>query len=130
MDVATVALEPWSPWPLVFPVLVVIGGAVLTFFGQLRGRRWMRDIGTVVLVAGGLSTVLLLAFLSGTWDQAQRSAALVSLGYSEPTFGGGTGIVGGQPGDIEFNAVRDGEHVTGTLQWQGEDQWKVVEGNG
>ncbi|ANJ25467.1 hypothetical protein [Agromyces aureus] len=130
MDVATVALEPWSPWPLVFPVLVVIGGAVLTFFGQLRNRRWMRDVGAVVLVGGGLTTMLLLAFLSGNWDQAQRKAALEELGYSQPTFSGGTGIVGGQPDSLDFNAVRDGEPVTGTLQWQGEDRWKVVEGNG
>ncbi|MFF2371978.1 hypothetical protein [Agromyces sp. NPDC058110] len=130
MDPVTVALEPWSPWPLLFPLLAVVAGAVLTFLGQLRARRWMRDIGAVVLVAGGLTAVLLLAFLSGTWDQQQRKDALVGLGYEQPTFGGGTGIVGGQPGDIEFNAVRDGEHVTGTLQWQGDDQWKVVEGSG
>ncbi|GAA1826064.1 hypothetical protein [Agromyces salentinus] len=127
MDPATVTLEPWSPWPLIFPLLVMAGGAVLTFLGQLRSRLWMRDIGTVLLVGGGLTTVLLFAFLSGTWDQTQRADALVELGYTDPTFGGGTGIVGGQPGDIEFNAVLDGEPVSGTLQWQGGDQWKVVE---
>lgn len=127
MDVAVVTLEPWSPWPLVFPVVVMAVGAVLTFLGQLRARRWMRDIGAVVLVAGGLATIGMLAFLSGTWDQVQRADALVSLGYEDPTFGGGTGIVGGQPGEIEFAAMRDGEQVTGTLQWQGDDQWKVVE---
>ncbi|GAA1518834.1 hypothetical protein BJ978_000932 [Agromyces terreus] len=130
MDPVTVTLEPWSPWPLIYPLIVMVAGAVMTFFGQLRSRRWMRDIGTVVLVGGGLASVLLFAFLSGTWDQAQRTAALEELGYVDPTFGGGTGIVGGQPGDIDFNAVRDGERVTGSLQWQGDDRWLVVEGTG
>ncbi|QEO14381.1 hypothetical protein FLP10_08080 [Agromyces intestinalis] len=128
MNDVVVTLEPWDPWPLVYPAIAMVLGAVLVFVGVLREVRWARDIGIVALVGGGLALIGLLAFLSGTWDQAQRRDALVELGYEDPTFAGSTGIVGSTtPGDVEFTATLDGESVTGTLEWLGGDRWAVVE---
>lgn len=120
-----VELEPWNPWPLVFPAIALVVGAVLAIAG--RGRRWMREIGYVLVVAGPLSAAALLGFLSGTWDQAQRTDALVGLGYESPTFSGGEGIVGGTPGAIDFRATRDGNEVTGQIVPMGDAEWQVVE---
>src|SRR5690242_17033876 len=108
-----VMLEPWDPWPLLVPAAVCVLRAVLAIAG--RDRRWVREIGYVLVVAGPLGAAAMLGFLSGTWDQGQRADALVELGYAEPTFGGAEGIVGGAPGAIEFAAVRDGERVEGLL---------------
>ncbi|MRG59876.1 hypothetical protein GE115_08340 [Agromyces sp. CFH 90414] len=127
-EVAVVTLEPWHPWPLVFPAIVLATGAVMTFTGHLRERRWVRDIGMVLVVGGGLAGLALLGLLSGSWDQAQRAEALVGLGYEQPTFSGGDGIVGGAPGVIDFHAQRDGELVVGRLVPLGDAQWQVVEG--
>ncbi|UOE43529.1 hypothetical protein [Agromyces larvae] len=128
MNDVVITLEPWHPWPLLFPAIAMATGAVLVFVGVLREVRWARDIGIVALVGGGLALVGLLAFLSGTWDQAQRRDALVELGYEDPTFAGSTGILGSTtPSDVEFTARLDGRRVTGTLQWLGDDRWAVVE---
>lgn len=120
-----VVLEPWNPWPLVFPLIVLVVGAVLAIAG--RDRRWVREIGYVLVVLGPLSAAALLGFLSGTWDQDQRRDALVDLGYEGPTFSGGEGIVGGTPGAIDFRATRDGETVTGQIVPTGDAEWQVVE---
>jgi hypothetical protein len=120
-----VVLEPWNPWPLVFPLIVLVIGAVLAIAG--RDRRWVREIGYVLVVLGPLSAAAMLGFLSGTWDQDQRRDALVGLGYGGPTFSGGEGIVGGTPGAIDFRATRDGETVTGQLVPLGDADWQVVE---
>jgi hypothetical protein len=120
-----VMLEPWNPWPLLFPAAVLVVGAVLAIAG--RDRRWVREIGYVLVVAGPLSAAALLGFLSGNWDQGQRRDALVELGYDNPTFSGGEGIVGGSPGAIDFAATLDGEPVTGQLVPLGEAEWQVVE---
>jgi hypothetical protein len=108
-----VMLEPWNPWPLVFPAVVFMLGAVLAIAG--RGRQWLR------------AAAAMLGFLSGTWDQGQRLDALVELGYETPTFSGGEGIVGGTPGAIDFTATRGGERVQGQLVPLGDAQWQVVE---
>ncbi|QAY72511.1 hypothetical protein ET445_03305 [Agromyces protaetiae] len=121
-----IVLEPWSPWPLVFPALAVIVGAVLAIAG--RGRRGAREIGYVLVVGGALTAFGLLGFLSGTWDQGQRTDALVELGYEHPTFSEGEGIVGGSPGAIHFEAERDGSKVVGRLVPLGDSRWRVVEG--
>ncbi|WP_308798342.1 hypothetical protein [Agromyces silvae] len=121
-----VMLEPWNPWPLIFPAAVLVLGAVLAIAG--RERRWVREIGYVLVVAGPLAAAAMLGFLSGTWDQGQRLDALVELGYEGPTFSGGEGIVGGTPGAIDFAATRDGERVEGQLVPLGDAQWQVVEG--
>jgi hypothetical protein len=120
-----VVLEPWNPWPLVFPAVVFMLGAVLAIAG--RGRQWVREIGYVLVVAGPLAAAAMLGFLSGTWDQGQRLDALVELGYETPTFSGGEGIVGGTPGAIDFTATRGGERVQGQLVPLGDAQWQVVE---
>ncbi|WP_127791928.1 hypothetical protein [Agromyces sp. LHK192] len=124
----TVYLEPWHPWPLLFSAAAVVLGAVFAIAG--RGIRWLREIGYVLVVGGGLSAVALLGFLSGTWDQGQRRDALVGLGYEDPTFSGGEGIVGGTPGAIDFRATLDGEEVTGQIVPLGDGQWQVVEDGG
>lgn len=123
-----ITLAPWNAWPLVIPAIVLAAGIVLTFAGHLRERRWMRDLGIVLLGLGALGSITVLAFASGTWDQTQRRDALVQLGYDDPTFSGGTGIVGSPtPGEIDFRATRDGETITGTLRPLGGDRWEVVE---
>ncbi|MGX5695989.1 hypothetical protein ACWKWP_07310 [Agromyces soli] len=121
-----VVLEPWSPWPLAFPALVLVLGAVLAIAG--RNIRWLREIGYVLVVLGPLSAFAMLGFLSGNWDQGQRRDALIAIGYEQPLFSGGEGIVGGTPGAIDFTAVRDGEQVSGQLQPLGDSRWAVVEG--
>lgn len=121
-----VVLEPWNPWPLLFCGLVLVLGAVLAIAG--RDRRWVREIGYVLVVLGPLSALALLGFLSGNWDQGQRRDALIGIGYEQPLFSGGEGIVGGTPGAIDFTAVRDGEQVSGQLQPLGDARWAVVEG--
>jgi len=120
-----VELEPWHPWPLIFPAIVLALGAVLAIAG--RSRRWMRDIGYVLVVGGPLAALAMLGLLSGSWDQTQRRDALVGLGYEGPTFSGGEGIVGGSPGAIDFAAQRDGIAVEGQLVPLGDARWRVVE---
>lgn len=126
LDSPVVVLEPWSPWPLVFSGLVLLAGAVLAIAG--REHRWMRDLGYVLVVAGPLSGLAMLGFLSGNWDQGQRRDAMIEIGYEQPRFSGGEGIVGGTLGAIDFTAVRDGAEVSGQLQPLGGDRWAVVEG--
>lgn len=121
-----VTLEPWNPWPLVFPALLLLLGIVLAIGG--RDRRWVREIGYVLVVLGPLTAFGMLGFLSGNWDQGQRRDALIGLGYEQPRFSGGEGIVGGTPGAIDFTAERDGKQVSGQLQPLGDARWQVVEG--
>ncbi|WP_394553889.1 hypothetical protein ACDF64_05370 [Agromyces sp. MMS24-JH15] len=128
MDGAEITLEPWNPWPLAIPGVLLVVGIVLVFVGTLGARRrWARDLGIILVVGGPLLGLGMFAFLGGTWDQAQRRAALEGLGFEHPTFSGGTGIVGSAtPSDVDFRAERDGEEVSGTLRWIAGDHWAVV----
>lgn len=51
-----VVLEPWSPWPLVFPVLVVLAGAAVSVIGTRRRNKPLRETGYVAIIIGALAT--------------------------------------------------------------------------
>ena len=71
-----VTLEPWSPWPLVFPVLVLLGGAAVSIIGTRRRNKPLRESGYVAIVFGALAAGAMTYSMSGIWDVEQRTAAL------------------------------------------------------
>lgn len=50
-----VTLEPWSPWPLVFPVFVVLAGAAVSVIGTRRRNKPLRETGYVAIIIGALA---------------------------------------------------------------------------
>ena len=122
-----VTLEPWSPWPLVFPVLVVLAGAAVSILGSRRRNKPLRETGYVAIILGALSVAAMTYSMSGIWDTQQRTAALVSLGYESPTFSSGTSLAGGELPPIAFQAIRDGERVRGVIASVDDDRWEVRE---
>lgn len=122
-----VTLEPWSPWPLVFPALVLLAGAAVSIIGTRRRNKPLRESGYVAIVFGALAAGAMTYSMSGIWDVEQRTAALVALGYESPTFSAGTSLSGGEVPPIAFQAIRDGERVRGVLVSVGGDQWEVRE---
>ncbi|WP_127791926.1 hypothetical protein [Agromyces sp. LHK192] len=131
---ATVTLEPWEPWPLVIPALLLVAGIAMSIVGTRKKWKPMREGGYVVFIIGALACGAMAWSLSGIWDAEQRTRALESLGYESPMFGAGTSPVGidgsGAGGDlppIGFQAVRDGERVRGVMLHQGGDRWLVEE---
>jgi hypothetical protein len=122
-----VTLEPWSPWPLVFPALVLLGGAAVSIIGTRRRNKPLRESGYVAIVFGALAAGAMTYSMSGIWDVEQRTAALVALGYESPTFSASTGLSTGEVPPIAFQAIRDGERVRGVLVSVGDDQWEVRE---
>lgn len=122
-----VTLEPWSPWPLVFPVLVVLAGAAVSIIGTRRRSKPLRETGYVAIILGALAVGAMTYSMSGIWDTQQRTAALVSLGYESPTFSAGTSLAGGELPPIAFQAIRDGERVHGVIASVGDDRWEVRE---
>jgi hypothetical protein len=122
-----VTLEPWSPWPLVFPALVVLAGAAVSIIGTRRRNKPLRESGYVAIVFGALAAGAMTYSMSGIWDVEQRTAALVALGYEAPTFSAGTSLSGGEVPPIAFQAIRDGERVRGVLVAVGDDRWEVRE---
>jgi hypothetical protein len=66
-----VTLEPWSPWPLVFPALVLLAGAAVSTIGTRRRNKPLRESGYVAIVFGALAA-------GATWTApcwASRSAS-------------------------------------------------------
>ena len=122
-----VTLEPWSPWPLVFPALVLLAGAAVSIIGTRRRNKPLRESGYVAIVFGALAAGAMTYSMSGIWDVEQRTAALVALGYESPTFSASTGLSTGEVPPIAFQAIRDGERVRGVLVSVGDDQWEVRE---
>jgi hypothetical protein len=122
-----VTLEPWSPWPLVFPVLVVLAGAAVSIIGSRRRNKPLRETGYVAIILGALAVGAMTYSMSGIWDTQQRTAALVSLGYESPTFSAGMSLAGGELPPIAFQAIRDGERVHGVIASVGDDRWEVRE---
>lgn len=122
-----VTLEPWSPWPLVFPALVLLAGAAVSIIGTRRRNKPLRESGYVAIVFGALAAGAMTYSMSGIWDVEQRTAALVALGYESPTFSASTGLSTGEVPPIAFQAIRDGERVRGVLVSVGGDQWEVRE---
>ena len=85
-----VTLAPWNPWPLVFPVLVLLGGAAVSIIGTRRRNKPLRETGYVAIVFGALAAAAMTYSMAGIWDVEQRTAALAALGYESPTFSGST----------------------------------------
>ena len=87
-----VTLEPWSPWPLVFPALVLLAGAAVSIIGTRRRSKPLRESGYVAILLGALAAGAMTYSMSGIWDVEQRTAALVALGYESPTFSASTSL--------------------------------------
>lgn len=122
-----VTLEPWSPWPLVFPVFVVLAGAAASIIGTPRRNKPLRETGYVAIIIGALAAAAMTYSMSGIWDTQQRTAALASLGYESPTFSGSTSPAGGELPPIAFQAIRDGERVRGVIAPVDGKRWEVRE---
>jgi hypothetical protein len=122
-----VTLEPWDPWLLFFPALVMAAGVVASIRGTRRDVKPLREAGYVAFVLGALTVAGMTWTLSGIWDSQQREGALVRLGYETVTFSGGMDLSGGELPPIAFQAVWNGERVRGVLKPLGGDQWEVVE---
>ena len=122
-----VTLEPWNPWPLVFPALVLFAGAAVSIIGTRRRNKPLRESGYVAIVFGALAAAAMTYSMSGIWDVEQRTAALVALGYESPTFNASTSLAAGEAAPIAFQAVRDGERVRGVLVQVDDARWEVRE---
>lgn len=124
---AVVTLEPWNPWPLAFPALVMLAGVIVSIVGTHRRNKPLRETGYVAFVFGALAAGAMTYSMSGIWDTQQRTEALVALGYQDPTFTASMGLATGQVPLIAFQAVRDGERVRGVIEQVDGDQWEVRE---
>jgi len=122
-----VVLEPWSPWPLIFPAILAVIGIAASVVGTRYGSKPMRESGYVIFLFGALAIVAMTWSLAGIWDSRQRADALISLGYKTPTFSGSLYVAGGTLAPLAWQAVRDGERVRGVLRPLGDDRWEVAE---
>lgn len=122
-----VTLEPWSPWPLVFPAIVLVAAVMASIVGTRFRSKSMREAGYVAFVIAALAVVALTWTLSGIWDTQQRTAALMALGYESVTFSGSVDLSSGELPPNAFQAERDGERVRGVLKPLGGDRWEVAE---
>lgn len=120
-----VTIAPWDPWPLVFPVFVVLAGAAVSIIGTRRRNKPLRETGYVAIIVGALAVGAMTYSMSGIWDTQQRTAALVGLGFESPTFSASTSLVGDELPPIGFVARRDGEIVRGVLLHVEGDRWEV-----
>lgn len=120
-----VVIEPWSPWPLIFPAIVVVVGILASMVGTRFRSKPMRESGFVAFVLGAVAMIWMTWSLAGSWDSGQRADALVSLGYENPTFSGSLSLAGTRLAPIAWQAERDGERVRGVLHPLGGDRWKV-----
>lgn len=124
---AVVTLAPWNPWPLIFPAIVLVAGVMALLVGARFRSRPVRESGYVAFVIAALAAIAMTWTLSGIWDTQQRSAALVALGYSSPTYAASLSLAGDDLAPIAFQAVRDGERVRGVLKSLGGDRWQISE---
>jgi hypothetical protein len=122
-----VVIEPWSPWPLIFPAIVAVIGILASAVGTRFQSKTMRETGYVAFVLGALAIVAMTWSLAGIWDSRQRADALISLGYESPTFSGSLNLAGNRLAPIAWQAVRDEERVRGVLRPLGGDRWEVAE---
>jgi hypothetical protein len=125
--IEVVTLEPWSPWPLVFPALFVLGGVAVSVIGARRRNKPLRETGYVAIVLGALAAGAMTYSMAGIWDTQQRTDALTALGYETPTFSSGMSLAGGEAAPIAFQAVRGGVRVRGVIVEVGDARWEVRE---
>ncbi|WP_136709067.1 hypothetical protein [Agromyces sp. H66] len=132
MDAATtiVTIEPWSPWPLAIPAVVVIASTMASVVGTRFRSRPMREAGYTGFVVGALAIVWMTWSLSGIWDTGARREAFAAAGYESPTFSGSTDVSAGELPPLAWQAVRDGERVRGVLRPLGGDRWEIRETGG
>ena len=125
MNDLIVTLEPWRPWPLLWPAVVLLVAVVVSIIGGRRSSLPVRETGFVLFVLGFAMGAMAWS-MSAIWDTEQRSAALIAHGYRTPTFGGVDNPTAIASGIIEFHAVGpDGERVRGNLVSLGGDEWRV-----
>ena len=122
-----VVIEPWSPWPLIFPAILAVVGILASAVGTRFQSKTMRETGYVAFLLGALAIVAMTWSLAGIWDSRQRADALISLGYESPTFSGSLNLAGSRLPPIAWQAVHDGERVRGVLRPLGGDRWEVAE---
>ena len=122
-----VVIEPWSPWPLIFPAILAVIGILASAVGTRFQSEPMRETGFVAFLLGVLAILAMTWSLAGIWDSRQRADALISLGYETPTFSGSLNLAGSRLAPLAWQAVRNGERVRGVLRPLGGDRWEVVE---
>ena len=127
MNVVTefITIEPWNPWPLVFPAIVVVVAIMASLVGTHFGSKPVRESGYALFVVGGLAAAWMTWSMSGIWDTSARETALISAGYESPTFSGNAGAVAGELPPMAWQAIRDGERVRGVLRPIDGDRWDL-----
>ena len=121
-----VTLEPWSPWPLVIPGVILVAAVVASVLGTRLRRKRVREMGYLGFLIAALAAFAMMWTLSSIWDSKQRVEALTQLGYLTPTFGGGMSFAAGTTGVVPFQAVQGEARVRGVLRPLGGDQWQVT----
>jgi hypothetical protein len=122
-----VTIEPWSPWPLILPGIVIVVGIMASMVGTHFRSKPMREGGYVVFIIGALALGMMTWSLSGLWDTSARKDALVDAGYDSPTFFGSTSASRDDIYRFAWQAIRDGERVHGVLRALGGDRWELRE---
>lgn len=125
-----ITIEPWNPWPLVFPGIVIAGAFVASAIGTRRRWKPLREAGYAAFVVGALTIAWMTWSMSGLWDTSARQSAFVAEGYESPTFSGSTDVMGGELPPLAWQAVRDGERVRGVLVPVGGERWEIRETRG
>ena len=123
-----VVIEPWSPWPLIFPAILAVIGILASVVGTRFQSKPMRETGYVAFLVGVLAAVAMTWSLVG--DLGLRGSAPTRssrLGYETPTFSGSLNLAGSRLAPLAWQAVRDGERVRGVLRPLGGDRWEVAE---
>ena len=122
-----ITIEPWNPWPLVFPGIVVVVAVLASVIGTRFASKPMREGGYALFVVGALAAAWMAWSMSGLWDASAREAAFIAAGYESPTFSGNSGAVAGALPPLAWQAIRDGERVRGVLRQVDGDRWEIRE---
>lgn len=126
MDDVVIELAPWSPWPLVFPAIVLVAAVAASVIGTRRRSKPLRESGYVGVIVSLLAAGMMAWSMSGIWDSTQREQAFAGLGFEWVTFNASMSISDGNVPPIAFQGERDGVSISGVLRHQGDDRWLVV----
>ena len=63
-----VVIEPWSPWPLIFPAILAVIGILASAVGTRFQSEPMRETGFVAFLLGVLAILAMTWSLAGIWD--------------------------------------------------------------
>ena len=122
-----ITIEPWNPWPLALPGIVVVVAVLASVIGTRFASKPMREGGYALFVVGALAAAWMAWSMSGLWDANARESAFISAGYESPTFSGNSGAVAGERPPLAWQAIRDGERVRGVLRHVDGDRWEIRE---